>query len=644
MIRDDIPVSIFKWPATFNNDIPISEVRGQIDFRKIDFDLAIWFNTDFARMAKQVYEDSVGNLPEGTEIVMPGLYATLRESDGMEWFRKIAARPPDSEFDCANHLEKVLSRVLKYNTGKSKFMLYDSDRGIWQHDKMTSGDTIGSSIDQIINDFGLALFRAAKLLKMLGELAAPDPGPKPEKDNGVWAGMNAKNKEMTKIVEEVEKTATAIFNGKYKEFHAAFKRRLEAPQTDWDSDTQWLILKDGAINVDEVYSTHQAVPHDFSPEHMTTMCLDVGLSDSFRNAGESEWDRGVAKVLPDPELRRYLQKRFGAALLGRPGQAGKSMVWQYGIGDTAKSTIQECIAGANGVFSPYAYVASSKALTKNGEKTGVTERFKAYARGKRFAIMDELDDGETLAQADLKVMTGGGSVEGTAKYENSVSYHFTATLFMASNHPPQFPPGDTAAQGRIHVVPFSHKLFIKSKDPEGWEAADEMHRADENWATRVLESAHERAAILRWVLDGLVFYAEDNGVGKLPQAMIEAASEFSADADPVAKIVRALIGEEPGFEESAILKIMTNKEWDEYGYSDKEGISLTEFETLVEMYANQLRVIRPGEPVPRKWMNAAKTMIHEKGGNRKKVRVSAKSSAYVFSRVKIQYHPVGLEF
>lgn len=639
MLRDDFPVSIFKWPASFANDVPVSEVRGQIDFRFMDYDMAIWFNTDFARMANQVYEQSVGNLPEDATIVMPGLYATLRESDGMEWFRKIAARPPDSEFDCANHLEKVLSRILKYNTGKSKFMLYDAECGIWQHERMSSGETIGSCIDQIINDFGLALFRASKLLKMLGEYAAPDPGPKPEKDPGnAWAALNAKHKEMTKIVEEVEKTATAIFNGKYKEFHAAFKRRLEAPQTDWDSDTRWVVLTDGVINVEQVYATGNTFPEPFSPEHMTTMCLDVGLSDALRNAGESEWDRGVAKVLPDPELRRYLQKRFGAALLGKPGQAGKSMVWQFGIGDTAKSTIQECIAGANGVFSPYAYVASSKALTKSGEKTGVTERFKAYARGKRFVIMDELDDGETLAQADLKVMTGGSSVEGTAKYENSVSYHFTATMFMASNHPPQFPPGDTAAQGRIHVVPFSHKLFIKSKDPVGWENAEEIHRADEHWADRVLESPHERAAILRWVLDGLVFYAQDNGIGKLPDAMIEAASEFSADADPVAKIVRALLGEEPGYEDAECIRIHTDSEWAAWGFEDKDGLKSEELEAMVENYANQLKVVRPGEPVPRKWMNAAKRMVHERGGERKKVRLNAKTSAYVYSRVQLVYN------
>lgn len=644
-IRDDSPVSIFKWPAPFNSDIPISFVRGTLDFRRMDYDLAIWFNLDFARMATQVYEESVGNLPLGTDIVLPGLRNCLSQPDGMEWFRKIASRPPDSEFDCANHLEQVLSRILKYNSGTNMYMLYDHECGVWQSEKMSWGATIGSSIDLIINNFGLALFRAARLLNTLGELAAPDPGPKPSDNVSVWNVANNKHKEMLKIVEEVEKTASAIFNGKYKEINAAFKRRLEAPQTAWDSDMRWIILTDGVINVDEVHETGNVSLYEFSPEHMSTMALEVGLMDSYRNAGVSEWDRGISKVLPDADVRRYLQKRFGAALLGKPGKAGKSMVWQHGIGDTAKSTIQECIAGSEGVFAPYSHISSARALTKTGEKMGVTALFKAYARGKRFAIMDELDDGETLAQAELKSMTGGGSVEGTAKYANSVSYYFTASLFMASNHPPTFPPGDTAALGRIHVVPFTHKLFIKSKDPEGWEAADDFHRADEQWASRVLESKQERASILRWVIDGLIFFGQDGGIGNLPEAMIEAAQEFSADSDPVSKIIRAMLGEEPGYDATPMVRIYTDAEWDAYRYSEKDD-SLTQLgvEQLIEVLAQQLRVVKQGEPVPQRWMRAAKKMLDERGGKKKKVRMNGTATEYRYSRARLEYAPLNLEF
>lgn len=645
MSVDDNAMSVFHWPAEFNGDIPISTVRSQVDFRKINYDQAIWFNEDFASMAVDVYNDSVGNLSPDIDPILPAVRGAVSGSERMNWFKKIAARPPDSEFDCANHLEAVLSRVLKFNTGTNQFMIYDPETGVWMNEKMSWGATVGSALDLIINNFGLALQRAAELLLALGNIAAPDPGPKPSSsDQGTataWATADALHKEMLKIVEEVRKVSKLIFEGKYREITTTLKRRLGVPQTSWDSDTRWVVLADGVLNVDEIYETGKVSLGSFSPEHMTTMHLEVGLSDSIRNAGTSEWDRGVAKVLPSVGVRTYLQKRFGGALLGRPGLGGKSMVWQWGIGDTAKSTIQECIAGSRGVFAPYAITSSSSALTKSGERTGAGDRFRAYARGKRFAIMSELDDGEQLAQSDLKVMTGGESVEGTAKYANAVTYYFTATIFMASNHAPTFPPGDMAAQGRIHTVPFTHKLFIQSKDPEGWASASEENRADPGWADMVLGSAQERAAILRWVIDGLVLFGRE-GIGELPEEMREASEEFASDADPVAKIVRSLLGEEPGYDSAPNIQIMTDKEWADYGYTDRDGILTQTFEDLVEVRAFELRLVKPGDSLSRKWINGAKHMLHERGGSKKKVR-AGKSTAYVYSRVRLIHAPIGME-
>lgn len=638
----DIPAQLFLWPAEFNGDIPISHVRASTDYRKINYDQAVWFNTDFAQMARDVFDQSVGNIDADTDVVHSGVRAALSGNTGFEWFKKIAARPPDSEFDCANHLEAVLSRVLNYNTDINKFMIYDESLGVWQADMMSWGDSVGSVIDQIINLFGTALNRSVVLLKTLGGIAAPAPGPQPANNasQGVkqaWNRADVMHKEMLAVVKEVERVTKALFDGRYKQIIDAFKRRMGKPQTAWDADVRWVVLKDGVLNVDEIYRTGEVNLYPFSPEHRSTMCLDVALSDALwgggAHVGESEWDKGVTKVLPDPEIRHYLQKRFGGALLGRPGIAGKSMVWQYGVGDTAKSSLQECIAGSHGVFAPYSLTSSSKALTTKGERTGAGDRFKAYARGKRFAILSELDDGDQLAQSDLKVMTGGESVEGTAKYANAVTYYFTATIFMASNHPPTFPPGDTAAKNRIHVVPFTHKLFIRSKDPEGWEKAPETHRAVEDWAPSVLSSPTERAAILRWVLDGLILFGRE-GVGVLPAAMQEAAEEFAADGDPVARLVNSLLGLEPGYENRPALRLFTEEEWKDYGYSEGDALSVKDAEYLIEVRAYELGLVKLGDSLSQKWLRGAKSMLAEKGAGKKKVRLPDGNSGYAFTRMR----------
>lgn len=646
--HSDLPVDYFEWPCAFKGDIAFSSVRGHVDFRRLDFDLAIWFNEDFSGMARRKGLEKRGMLPDDEEVIVPSVRLALQDSSGVSWYRKILARPPVTEFDCANHLEKVLSRIVRYNFGIKSFMIYDSQRGIWidEDDGLSWNQTVGSALDRIIGEFTRALIRAGAVLDEMLSIVAPDPGPKPNANANAaiqqaWNAATQIRKELKEDTDRVEKMALSILNGKYRAIKDLLADRMRYDQTAWDSDTRWIVVKDGVINVEEVSKTKEVRLYGFAPEYMSTMALDVALQDAHEREEESEWEKGVKKVLPELGVRQYLQKRFGAALLGKPGLAGKSMVWQWGMGDTAKSTIQECVAGSKGVFEPYSITSSAKALTKNGEKLGATDRFKAYARGKRFAIMSEMDDGDALAQGELKVMTGGESVEGTAKYANAVNYYFTATIFMASNHQPTFPPGDTAARTRIHVVPFTHKLFIRSKDPEGWNNAPPEHRADEGWADKVLNSPLERAAILRWVLDGLVLFGQE-GIGELPQEMIDSAEEFAADADPVGQMVNVLLGNEVGYDGVGQIKIYTDEEWERNGYSNSDGLLLKEFQTLLEIQAHNMKLLKPGEVLPRRWASGAKGMLSDMGGAKKKIKVG-NSTAWGFSRVKLVFSPHGMD-
>lgn len=311
------------------------------------------------------------------------------------------------------------------------------------------------------------------------------------------------------------------------------------------------------------------------------------------------------------------------------------MVWQYGPGDTAKSTLQECVAGAHGVFAPYAMTTSADSLTDRGTKSGAAERFKAYARGKRYVLMSELREGEMLDQAVVKSVTGGETVEGTAKFANAVSYFFTASVFMASNHPPTFPPGDTALAGRIHVVPFEHRLWVRSKNPEEWERASPEHRADEDWAARILGSAQERRAIFAWVLAGLEAFGRE-GLGKLPQAMLEAREDFAADADPVGRLVRTLLGTEPGWEGPAWLKIYTDQEWEGSGRYEGDGVAKARLEQLVNARARELGMVKFGEDgLSPKWLKASMRMLHELGGRKKVAMVDRETrrTGVVYSRL-----------
>lgn len=633
------PCDVFGWKS--KNRLPydvalsdMAETTGSI--ADIDWDLTILWNRRYAEAARNWAIYASRDLDD---------YFSSRPTPLV--FRDVIDRLPRTQLRAVEHLQETVAHILRSvaDVARNPWMFYDPASGVWTPEGQWLPGQVGSSVNlavaSVIRSFLDALNRSIDLLYTMVDWVVP-PIDKPEKnasddEKQDYADHEAKRNELRKRIKEAHKFAQAIPNGVFTKIESELRKRLAINQEQWDSDTRYLILKDGVIDLKETYRTGEIVLEEFSPLHFSTMRLDIAWNDQTRNAGLSEWERGVKKILPDPDVRGYLQKRYGAALLGTPAIAGKSMVWQYGPGDTAKSTIQECIAGDRGVFSPYALATSSQALlvSRGGGKNDNGERFVAYARGKRFAIMDEIQDGEMLDAEIVKRITGGGTVEGKALYSNAVRYFFTATIFISSNHPPTFPPGDTALQNRIHVIPFKHRFWVQSKNPKEWEASAPEDRADESWATRVLDSPHERSAILRWVIEGLVAFGRDGGIGSLPEAMRDEHDDFIADADPIATLANTLLGEEPGTESNPWLQIYSDAEWEQMGRQEYECISRDRLYELISLRAEQLGIgLDKNGQVSKKTVQRTRSMLSERGGNWKRVSVPGSTNkAYGMSRM-----------
>lgn len=626
----------------FDSDIDLSSMKDITDYREIPWNLICWRNVNLASMAEEQYRIDNGDAPS-RDVIDPILRSALSGPDRVMWLNAIAERVPSDETAMVTLMADSLERILKANSDSSGllFRIYDPAYGIWMEEggePLSTGKTVLSIVMDMVTDFVRSCEQACNLLRVMVDIAAPNAGPRPPAAAGAaavsaWQVLADARKAAEGSVSRIERFVGAVLDGRYRNVLQGLRSRLSVPVTTWDTNTRWIVAEDGAIDLSTISLGGSASMVDHHPEAMTTFRVTASLLASVLNDGISEWEKGIKKVLPDEKVRVYLQKRYGAALLRRPGSVGKSLVWQFGMGDTAKSTVQECIAGRNGVFAPYAITTDSTVLTRAGERTGASDRFKAYARGKCFALINELDDGDKLSQSVLKSLTGGDTVTGTAKYANAVEYSFTATMFVSSNHPPMLPLGDTAAAKRIHVVPFTHKLYVRSKNPEEWAAAPEEHRADENWIDKVLADPIERSAILVWVLDGLTLFVRD-GLGDLPDVMVQANEEFTAEADPVATMVRSLLGEE-GFEDRPWIKVYSDLEWEQYGFEYNDMLTVRQFENLLTIRANELRMVKVGEEVPISFMRSAKHMLNELGGKKKKIRVDGKT-VWAYSRVRVQ--------
>lgn len=621
----------FNWRTDSDmlGDIEITAFQEEDDITAFSWDLGVFWNIDLAEASYDAKDRDVVSI----DLLPDWMHDLVRNDKDETFVTDVLNRIPRSEQRVIDHLEAMLSHVLRAvaDVAKTPFRVYDSGSGTWRSEgewmnERQIGTSVGSMIDRVVTNYTMAMSRGVDMaFEMIDEIA-PDPGAKPSGANanqliGQWLVATALRKKLVDKAKEAQDMVRQIQRGKNRAIKSGLQDRLAVQQTYWDGEDslRWLVMKDGVIDIEDVVANQRVYLLPFSPWHASTMALDVAWTDTEKIKGKSAWELGIEKIVPDADVRLYLQKRYGAALLGRPGVAGKSMIWQYGIGDTGKSTLQEAIAGQRGVFAPYSYQADAEVLTQKGAERGATDRFTAYVRGKRYAIISELDAGSQLNQGKFKTMTGGETVSGTAKYSNEVTYFFTATLFVSSNHAPNLPYGDTALINRIHIVPFTNRLVVQSKvSKEEWESTPLEKRADESWLHKLLGDKRERAAILKWVLEGLMAFGQE-GLGSLPEVMQEARKGFVDEGDPVARIVNSLLGKDDDSSVVRRLQILRDAEWEARGLEERQGVTVARMDELIIERARELGIANEYGEVSKKQVAAAKKMLDELGARKKKV-------------------------
>lgn len=154
------------------------------------------------------------------------------------------------------------------------------------------------------------------------------------------------------------------------------------------------------------------------------------------------WDRFVASVWPDAELRAWAMRVLSLSLAGYPDAALPVL---YGPERTGKTSLVQLIVR---VLGSYGHAADPRLLAgaDNAHASVV------YAlKGRRLSFIDEGPRRGHLAAERLKQLTGGGSLTGNAMRSNPVTFEPTHTLVMTTNDEP--PVTDPALRARMRVIP-----------------------------------------------------------------------------------------------------------------------------------------------------------------------------------------------
>lgn len=285
-----------------------------------------------------------------------------------------------------------------------------------------------------------------------------------------------------------------------------FLTQLEdGERTPWDRDGWLLNMRNGTFNL----STGELQPH----------CADDLLTKQVAAAYEPTavapaWTQHLEMFLPNPNIRRQIQRNLGCALCGETLE--ESLALWHGGGANGKTTTARALLR---LLSGYANRAAPNLLVESKHERHPTEIADLCAKRLVFSI--EIDQGKHLAEALAKDLTGGDPTKARYMREDFFTFEQTYTIVLIVNHKPVIIGNDDGIWRRIRVVPWEHKITVGEKRPQSEVLA---------------ELATEASGIMNWLLAGWQDWQQDHNWAA-PE--VQAASElYRAEMDVLGDFIR----------------------------------------------------------------------------------------------------------
>lgn len=227
-------------------------------------------------------------------------------------------------------------------------------------------------------------------------------------------------------------------------------------------------------------------------------------------AGSSVWTSFLTRVLPDEDVRAFVQRVAG---LGTVGAVLEHMLAIFtGTGANGKSVFYRALSHALG---DYAATAEPDLFM---HRDGAHPTGEMDLRGVRWVVVSESDKDRRLAEATMKRLTGGDRIKARRMRQDFVEFEPSHTAALVTNHLPKVSGDDPAIWRRLRVVPFNIVI------PE--------HEQDVHLDERLQLDAD---AVLTWAVEGYRDYTR-RGLDA-PDAVLAATSAYQQASDALARFI-----------------------------------------------------------------------------------------------------------
>jgi hypothetical protein len=159
----------------------------------------------------------------------------------------------------------------------------------------------------------------------------------------------------------------------------------------------------------------------------------------------------------DHELIGFVQRAIGYSLTGSTSE--QCLFIMIGDGANGKSTFINVI---NKLLGLYGSTAASQTLIANGGNSIGDDLVDLI--GARLITVSETEEGQSLAEAKIKQMTGGDRLKGRPLYGTHIQFNIIGKLWLATNSLPQINNTDHGIWRRIKAIPFNRTFSAEEQD------------------------------------------------------------------------------------------------------------------------------------------------------------------------------------
>lgn len=261
-----------------------------------------------------------------------------------------------------------------------------------------------------------------------------------------------------------------------------------------------------------VIDLRTGMPVEVGPGELFTRQTNA-LWDPSTPADYGRWGEFMAFLVPDPEMRAFLQRLLGCSAFGH--NAEKGAVCLQGDSDHGKSQFVGCIRGVMGTY------ATELGNTILLQRVDATDRFGRTALlGTRFATASEFESGQRINASLFKTLTDPMSTtigRGAGKEEERAPT--SATIWMDTNHYPDF-VGDKACYNRLFPITFDRHMSEFPFEAPG-QGKDRLVR---------YLAEHHNSTILRYIVDGAKAWTNEGLV--IPAKVLAIRESLCNDQQP----------------------------------------------------------------------------------------------------------------